>query len=92
MRKVERYERGRYEWGKGLSSQCHVLAELLTPEQAELLVGLLEDVQSVTGYGAVEIVISEKRIVQMKAVRSYRTQDTSKKQTATDRGRSRDGQ
>lgn len=62
----------------GLSRQYHRLGELLTHEQAELLVRLLQDVQSVTGYGEVVLVLSEGRLVQIKATFSHRTRHATK--------------
>ena len=47
------------------------LEQLLTQEQVLLLVRLLREVLDDTGYGDVKIVIAEKRVVRLKAEKSY---------------------
>ena len=47
------------------------LEKHLCTDQIELLASLLADVIDDTGYGDVKIVIADKRIVRMKAEKSY---------------------
>ena len=47
------------------------LIHLLTQEQVKLLKKLLMEVIDETGYGDVKIIIAEKRVVRMKAEKSY---------------------
>lgn len=47
------------------------LEKHLCPDQIELLASLLADVIDDTGYGDVKIIIADKRVVRLKAEKSY---------------------
>ena len=47
------------------------LIDLLNSEQIQLLARLLTEVIADTGYGDVKIIIAEKRVVRLKAEKSY---------------------
>ena len=47
------------------------MEQLLTQEQVLLLTRLLREVLDDTGYGDVKIIIAEKRVVRLKAEKSY---------------------
>ena len=47
------------------------LEEHLCADQIELLASLLDDVIGETGYGDVKIIIADKRVVRLKAEKSY---------------------
>ena len=47
------------------------LEEHLCTEQIEMLASLLDDVIGETGYGDVKIIIADKRVVRLKAEKSY---------------------
>jgi hypothetical protein len=47
------------------------LEQLLSQEQMALLAKLLREVLDDTGYGDVKIIVAEKRVVRLKAEKSY---------------------
>ncbi len=49
------------------------LTEVLGVDYTNLLIDLLVDVKSTTGYGAVEIIVAAGRVQSIKMVRSYRS-------------------
>jgi hypothetical protein len=52
-------------------SSFSLLAQLLEPEQIKLLAELLIEIIDDTGWGDVKIVVAEKRVVRLKAEKSY---------------------
>jgi len=56
---------------EGVKMEIPRLEQLLTQEQVLLLTRLLREVLDDTGYGDVKIIIAEKRVVRLKAEKSY---------------------
>ena len=60
-----------YVISKGDDPSPPALDQLLSQEQIILLTKLLREVLDDTGYGDVKIIIAEKRVVRLKAEKSY---------------------
>jgi hypothetical protein len=57
--------------GSGPNNNGPVITDLLNQEQIQLLARLIMEVLDETGYGDVKIIIAEKRVVRLKAEKSY---------------------
>ena len=60
-----------YVTSKGDDPSPPALEQLLSQEQIILLTKLLREVLDDTGYGDVKIIVAEKRVVRLKAEKSY---------------------